>query len=935
MRYIFSIFICVSFLAIKGFSQNSNGKLDLAEEYAEKYTVPFTMPDGTQLMTDVYLPITQDSLSISFSILGESISIEVIPKGMQYIIFDSLDGKINDRPYEMPVIFIRTPYNKNTEALGYFLAFLGYAAVIQDNRGCYSSEGVYLPMYSDSWLKEPYHKDINHLLDITSRGDRANANLHEDGYQSLRFILDSLKREYRGETIDVCNGLIGMLGASALGNVQYQLASAHKIDPSGPGLKCLFPVVATNEHYRFTAFQNGVFREQLVSGWITGQFKDLVNDELSVQDSSIFNSIHSPADYQLGSKYDAAEKAIDYWVSFQPDNGPAGHYPNSVLRPDMDASFAHVDTDGEGDPEGSFSRYGNLEVPIYHLTGWWDIFIGGQIETYNQLMQNLSDEYGHKSLQKLVIGPWAHQTVTMKSTGDMDYPDNVQDFLFNLLDVELNLEKLPVEKLYDSEPMQWFRTQLNHNRWKNIGDPKIIIPESETWQSITSDIKIRIPDRDIILPYTKFLNFLSGNTDLDSVSFAVSTNSLVTSSRINIPGLDPPLISMEKLESEPLTDFSQIPNVRLYVTGPRSDGNSMEQPAGNYWFKSDSFPFAKDIIWQKIYLHENQELHKQLPGAVSGSSNYVHDPKNPVWTVGGANMITRTPSGDRRSQGQMNLADPLLAPYTMTREDVLSFESNVMTDTFSIIGFPVANIFASSSPLENQTDSTSTDFFVRILDVYPDGGEYFVVEGAINARAREYAKQLITGEEDPNIPFTNISSGRVYEYNFKMMPIAYTFGKGHKIKLLISSSNHPRYQSNPNLPVETNAFFRWKPGDELRPRKALQSIYFSNEYPSNIDLPVYKGQIIPSVSVEKNITKEIPDIRIFPNPASEFLFIEAGVNGNTLEIYTLTGKKMLAEIIDASYSINVESWDSGIYILHLTNVKSNIFHSQKIIVNKH
>jgi hypothetical protein len=72
------------------------------------------MSDGVQLMTDVYLPVTQDSLSISLPGFGDNISIEVIPKGMQYIIFDSLNGQINESPYEMPVIFIRTPYDKNT-----------------------------------------------------------------------------------------------------------------------------------------------------------------------------------------------------------------------------------------------------------------------------------------------------------------------------------------------------------------------------------------------------------------------------------------------------------------------------------------------------------------------------------------------------------------------------------------------------------------------------------------------------------------------------------------------------------------------------------------------------------------------------------------------------------------------------------------------------
>jgi predicted acyl esterase len=927
MRGLLIIWICISFWAINGLAQNSNGKLDLAEEWAEKTTHPFTMPDGTRLMTDVYLPVTQDSLNISLSVLGQTISLEVIPKGMQYIIFDSLDGKVNESPYEMPVIFIRTPYNKNTEALGYFLAFLGYAVVIQDNRGSYSSEGVYLPMYSDSWQKEPYHKNIHHILDISPPEDRAKANLHEDGYHSMRFIIDSLKRKYRGNTISVSNGLIGMVGASALGNVQYQLASARKIDPLGPGLKCLFPMVATNEHFRFTAFQNGVFRQELVSGWIRNQIIDLVSDDLSVLDASIFNNIHSPVDYGLNSKFDAAEKAIDYWVSFQPEDGPAGYYPNSVLRADMDASFAPVDAMGEGDLDGSFSRYGNIEVPIYHLTGWWDIFIDGQIETYNQLMKNLSDDFGNKSLQKLVIGPWAHQTMTMRSTGDRIYPDNVQDFLFNLQDVELNLEDLPVGELFNSEPMQWFRAHLNHNSWKNTGEPKIIIPESETWQSVTSEIKIRIPDRDFLITYTEFLNFLSGHAGLDSVSYALSTNDFVISSRINIPRLETPLISMEKLESIPMTDFRQVPNVRLYVAGPPE--------AGNYWFETDSFPFTRDIIRQKLYFHEQQKLFMQDPGSETGSSNYIHDPEDPVQTVGGANMITRTPVGDRRNQGQMNLADPMLAPLTMTRNDALSFESNALSDTLSIIGFPVANLFASSNPIENHTETTSTDFFVRILDVFPNGREYFVVEGAINARARDYARQLAMGEEDPGIPFTNIESGRIYEYHFQMMPIAYTFGRDHKIKVLISSSNHPRYQSNPNLPLEKNTFFRWQPGDDITSRRALQTIYFSKEHPSSIELPVYKDKISLPLKTQNNLTQEVPGIRIFPNPASDFVFIESGSTNNTIEVFTLTGKKMISEIFNASHTINVESWEPGIYILKITNGSSKTFHTRKIIISQH
>ena len=42
-----------------------------------------------------------------------------------------------------------------------------------------------------------------------------------------------------------------MLGASALGNTQYQAASSIKNDVSQDGLKGLVPIVATNEMFNF------------------------------------------------------------------------------------------------------------------------------------------------------------------------------------------------------------------------------------------------------------------------------------------------------------------------------------------------------------------------------------------------------------------------------------------------------------------------------------------------------------------------------------------------------------------------------------------------------------------------------------------------------------------------------------------------------------
>lgn len=49
-----------------------------------------------------------------------------------------------------------------------------------------------------------------------------------------------------------------------------------------------------------------------------------------------------------------------------------------------------------------------------------------------------------------------------------------------------------------------------------------------------------------------------------------------------------------------------------------------------------------------------------------------------------------------------------------------------------------------------------------------------MVEGAVNARAREFAKSIALGAENDDAPFSNIDIGKIYEYYFQGYPIAYT-----------------------------------------------------------------------------------------------------------------------------------------------------------------
>lgn len=935
-----------------------NGKIDAISEFSTRYTVPFTMPDGIKLSTDVFIPQTQDCMLVNITLplpswLGGTTdlgNVMLIPNNAQIIHYDSIGGQPNPNPYQLPVVFTRTPYDKTGDITGEYVCLFGYASVMQDMRGRYASEGVYMPMYSDSWDKNPYHPDYGHVLDVTPLSDARNGNKHEDGYNSIRFIIDSLTRDFGNlphTSNKMTTGDIAMFGASALGNSQYQAAAAHRIDPdpTKPGLKALFPIVATLEHYRYTGYQNGVFRDRIVTGWLKGQIFTGTDDDLNSIDNDIDNTLHSATDYGMNNKFDAANAAIDHFSTVRYADQVCGYYPTSRGRADMDASAAPVDANGEGDPNGQFSRYTNLKVPAYHLSGWWDIFTDGQIDTWQRMRQY--NDPSIRNLQKLVIGPWAHQTTGGRTTGDRTYPANVGELIgINLDDFGNNLD---LGKAINSEIVGWFRYNLNYIPGRELGEPKVIIPESQIWQDVGSNLfQVRVPAQDFVVPLEVLINFIIGEGDLTNVPVEVKENLFgnVLSFNIPVPNLGPliPDIAASPMGAIPFKDFSQgVPHVRFYVPGPVDDGVAENANVGNYWFAADTFPMVQHIRWTPKYLHQNGTINDNPPVVDEGYRIFVHDPDDPILTIGGSNMIVRTPDGTRDSQGQFNLADPRYAPYTMDREGVIGFETETLTDTMSIMGFPVMNLYAKSNPSGATSGPTDTDFDVRVLDVYPDGSQYFVFEGVVNARGRLYAKHMADhGVEKADIPFQNIEIGQIYQYKFRMLPIAYTWGKGHKVKILVSSSNYTRYQVNPNLPIEDGEFFRRKPGDgqtyvyngvEMSPRIAVQRLHFSPDHPNFINLPVYDPNFF--VGEEETVDVVGSDMLIYPNPTRDRATVHASKPGSyQLTVYNAIGQLIVDQPMRDQYELNTGDMKSGVYFVKLMDLRSGKSSTERLVVQQ-
>lgn len=935
-------------------AQNNNGQFDDINDLSKRFNYQIPMSDGTKLSTDVWMPITSDSLVLDFDIFGQSYSLEVIPKGVQLAIYPQMidefgDTVPNPNPYQLPLIFTRTPYNKQDGGGGQIISVLGYAYALQDMRGRYESEGAYIPMYPDGWKKTPYI-NTQHILDVTDPNGPENANLHEDGWDSYQF-LKNLQWDFDLDndgvidlTDNIYNGSMGMFGASALGNTQYQLASSHYIDPNEPGLKALLPIVATNEHFKTTGFNNGVYRRTLVGGWVRGQLQNTTIDDPAIvaTDNSRFNNLHTVADYNQTHKDTVIKLGVDHFSTLKYNQPVTSYYPNTIFRGNMDASFAPVDASGEGDASGQFSRYKNINVPSYHLTGWYDIFIDGQIETFDLMRQHTEEPA--RSMQKLVIGPWAHQTIGGLTTGDVTYKENVKDLIGVPVD-DIDLDNLDLDGVVNSELVAWFRDRLNYNGHIKLLDPMYRIPEGR-WQPLgTTGQLVKLPSENYDLTLQQLVNFIAGVEGLPQVPIQIDLNNGSPLISLNI---DAPSLGSSPLGGSGLTgllrrDFSQVKDVRFYVIGPIEDGIASNDEVGNYWFEADSFPLpAEDIDFTNFYLHQNGTLKTTPPSSDQGFKTYLNDPDFPWhgWSVGGNNMIVPTPQDDRDSQGQFNLADSRYITYALENPSIIQYESPVLNDTVSMIGFPKMTLFAKAETLDGTSGPTDCDFFVRIVDVYPDGRELFVTEGAVNARAREYARSLFNGQEDINAPYSNINLGDVYKYEFDVLPIAYTFGKGHRIKILVQSKNFPRYQANPQVPIEDGDFWRRDPldgkkytyqGTEYSPRLLSFGVASSPQFNSHISLPLYKSTVDFDFTSVTNL-KEFKPVNVMPNPNNGSFNILMETEGNSLyRLYNLVGQEVKSgSFTTAATQIDGRNLNKGMYILIVE--QNGIAYTNKIMI---
>jgi len=306
---------------------------------------------------------------------------------------------------KLPVILLRTPYDKSTygEFVGFRSAAHGYVVIIQDVRGRHTSEGEWYPFKYESL----------------------------DGYDTVEWAA----------ALPYANGKVGMFGASYVGATQLLAAVAQP-----PHLAGIFPLITASNYHEGWTYQGGAFEQWFNEYWTNYLAMDT-----------------------LGRRIDGNPHALKWIWKL-----PLLNYP--VVDPGQAESLAPYFRDWLQHPgfddywkEWSIEdRYEKILVPAYHLSGWYDIFLGGTIHNYMGIKSRGGNAAGRRG-QRLMLGPWQHDDPFAGEVGEVNFGSQADfDPVPEMLQWYDHLFKAVTNDIPRRKPVQIF--VMGRNVWRQEDD---------------------------------------------------------------------------------------------------------------------------------------------------------------------------------------------------------------------------------------------------------------------------------------------------------------------------------------------------------------------------------------------------------------------------------------------------------------------------------
>ena len=277
-----------------------------------------------------------------------------------------------DAAGRFPALITRTPYDKTSPAnrtgtLDVVRAAMnGYAAVVQDVRGRYASDGEFYTFVNE----------IN------------------DGYDSIEWLAAQ----------PWCTGKVGTFGISYVGATQWLAAKSKH-----PSLAAIAPGFTAHDYHEGWTWQGGAFELGFNLSWAIGALTSANWGKISAQLGLGADDL---------AKLIAAKDSLCGGFSHLPlsdmphlKDGLAPYYYDWLAHPEYDDYWQNVCIQ---------ESHSDIAIPAFNVGGWYDIFLGGTISNYTGMRAN-GASHAARAGQRLLIGPWIHSGAPPNVSGEYNF----------------------------------------------------------------------------------------------------------------------------------------------------------------------------------------------------------------------------------------------------------------------------------------------------------------------------------------------------------------------------------------------------------------------------------------------------------------------------------------------------------------------------------
>jgi putative CocE/NonD family hydrolase len=400
-----------------------------------------------------------------------------------------------------PVLVERVAYELGARvgAYGPYYAQRGFVVVGQNVRGTYASQGEL----------EPFRDD--------------GSGTNQDGYDTVEWAAAQAWS----------NGNVGMLDGSYSGFTQYLVAPTRP-----PHLRALSPREGGGDVYRDWAYRGGANQLYFSRSWALNTCLGWLSHP----------AVAARAPGARERLEQALSGGLDPWLTHLPVNECPPLDGLALARWYFD-HLTHPEDGPYWQALSAAGRYAEVDVPMLHVAGWFDVFLGGQLRAFQGVQTQARSEAARRA-QRLIIGPWVHgpANTSQSQAGEVDFgPEAVFDLRLQRLRWYDYWLKRVANGALDGPPVRAFL--MGANRWLELDSWP---PDGVTYRSL-------------FLHSSGGLSFTTPELDESQDSFTYDPRQPVPS-LILYPQLGPK--DHRPIEDRVLTYTSEVLEADLSVAGP-------------------------------------------------------------------------------------------------------------------------------------------------------------------------------------------------------------------------------------------------------------------------------------------------------------------------------------------------------------------------------